>query len=234
MIYMYVYRVREIDDFPPVTFKIGTGETKIDRAWLKKKKEYFEKMWSITGLKILRKIEDVCGDRFTNTSKQEGINVILHKKTPKNRNGALNEDNPLEINMFLTKNDATNTLREHLIRMLTHSFIQQKYEFHFRIREQTLFEDILADEFITSIVSYTVLGRKPGRTNCEKALDEAIDETIYRLSQKPVRSRLVDVMYSFSQPPKSKAKNCKTDILKKREDLILKLLEFMPQTIPYN
>ena len=61
------------------------------------------------------------------------------------------EKNPLEINLFLAKNDNTNSMKETLVNMLTHSFIQQKYQFHFRIREQTLFEDILADEFVASL-----------------------------------------------------------------------------------
>jgi hypothetical protein len=128
----------------------------------KKEKRVFRKNLEQKRRKILQKIEDCCGDTFTNTSKQDGIVILLHKKTPKNRSGALNEDNPLEISLFLTKNDTTNTMKELLVRMLTHSFIQQQYEFHFRIREQTLFEDILADEFLTSMVSYMVLGRKPG------------------------------------------------------------------------
>ncbi len=94
-----------IEDFPPVAFKIGNGETKSDREWLKKKKEYFEKIWVKTGPKILGKIEAACGDRFTNTAKQEGILILLHKKTSKSHYGFLNESNPLEINVFLAKND---------------------------------------------------------------------------------------------------------------------------------
>ena len=220
-----------IDDFPPVTFKIGNGETKNDRDWLKKKREYFEKIWSKSGPKILRKIEDSCGDTFTNTSKQDGIVIFLHKKTPKSRNGVLKDDNPLEISLFLSKNDAANSVKELLVRMLIHSFIHQQYEFHFRMREQTLFEDILADEFVTSMISFRVLGRKLGRTNCAKALDEAIDETVYRLSQKATRSKLVDLMCSFFQEYLCKIKNQKIDILAKREELILKLLEFLPKTV---
>ena len=83
-----------IDDFPPVAFKIGNGETKNDRDWLKKKKEYFEKIWNKNGPKILKKIEDSCGDTFTSTSKQHGILVLLQKKTPNNNAGFLKEDNP--------------------------------------------------------------------------------------------------------------------------------------------
>ncbi|MCW4010378.1 MAG: hypothetical protein NWF05_07135 [Candidatus Bathyarchaeota archaeon] len=221
----------EIDDFPPVAFKIGKGETKSDRSWLKKKKEYFEKMWSRNGTKILSKIEGACGDTFTDTSKKEGIVVLLHKKSPKNRNSYLKEDNPLEINLFLTKNDPINAMKQLLVRMLAHSFIQQQYEFHFRIREQTMFEDILADEFVTSMISFSVLGRKLGRANCAKALDEAIEETVYRLSQKATRNRLVDVMYSFSQEYAGKSKNRRTDILEKREELITKLLKFLPKAV---
>ncbi len=220
-----------IDDFPPVAFKIGNGETKNDRVWLKKKKEYFEEVWSKNGPKLLRKIEDACGDTFTNTSKQNGIVIFLHTKTPKSRSGVLKEDKPLEISLFLSKNDTANAMKELLVRMLVHSFIYQQYEFHFRMREQTLFEDILADEFVTSMISFRVLGRKVGRANCAKALDEAIDETVYRLSQKAPRSKLVDLMYNFSQEHIGKTKNQKSDVLAKREELISKLLKFLPKTV---
>jgi len=228
----YVYKVLiAIDDFPLVTFKIGNGETKNDRVWLKKKKEYFEKIWQKSGKKILCKIEDCCGETFTNTSKQKGILVELHKKTPKNNNGFLKEDKPLEISLFLSKNDNTSSMKELLVRMLTHSFIQQQYEFHFRMREQTLFEDILADEFVTSMVSFMVLGRKLGRPNCAKALDQAIKETVYRLSQKTTRNKLVNVMYDFFQEYPEKIKKRETDIIANREELISKLLEFLPKKV---
>jgi hypothetical protein len=225
--------VTEIDDFPPLAFKIGTGETKSDREWLKKKKELFEKFWNKSGPKILRKIEDVCNDSFTNTSKEEGMTVLLHKKGQGNRSSSIREDNPLEISLFLTKNDTTNYLKEQLVNVLTHSFIQQKYQFHFRIREQTLFEDILADEYVSSIVSSMVLGKKPGRANCEKALDEAVQETVHRLTQKATRSKLLDVMCSFSQEYSEKVKSRKLDILEEREELVSKLLKFLPETINY-
>ncbi len=221
----------KIDDFPPVIFKIGNGETKSDREWLKKKKEYFEKLWGTSGSKILRKIEEACGDTFTTTSKQDGILVLLHKKTPKSEiSGVLNEENPLEINLFLAKSDATDSLKELLVRTVTHSFIQQQYEFHFRMREQTLFEDILADELVTSMVSLTVLGRKLGRANCAEALDQAIEQTVYRLSQKTARTKLVDALYGFFQEQPAKNKNQRNDVLASREELISKLLEFLPKT----
>jgi hypothetical protein len=223
--------VTEIDDFPLLAFKIGTGETKSDREWLKKKKELFEKLWSKSGPKMLRKIEDVCNDKFTNTSREEGMTVLLHKKGPGNRSSSIREDNPLEISLFLTKNDTTNYMKEQLVNVLTHSFIQQKYQFHFRIREQTLFEDILADEFVSSIVSSMVLGKKPGRINCEKALDEAVEETVNRLSQKATRSKLLDIMCSFSQEYSEKVKSRKLDVLEEREELVSKLLKFLPENI---
>jgi hypothetical protein len=228
-------------DFPPLTFKIGTGETKTDRIWLQKKREFFEAMWARNGSKIIGKIETVCGDVFTNLSKRDGINVVLHKKTLKDRYGKLNDDNPLEISLFLAKSDTANNLKERLIRMLVHSFIQQKYEFHFRIHDQTLFEDILADEYITSVASLAVMGKKPGRANCEKALDEALGETIFRLSQKPVRARLVSVLCNLSQTQqnvsasksKSKGKPQKrqADILEKREEIITELMQFLPKNL---
>ncbi len=219
----------EIDDFPPVTFKIGNGETKSDREWLKKKKEIYEKEWSKIGQKTLKKIEDSCGGTFTDTSKQNGINVILHKKTDNQIAGTLNMENPLEVNLFLAKSDKADLLRELLVRMLAQSFIAQQYEFHFRMREQTLFEDILADEFAASMVCFMVLGRKLSRNNCAEALDQAIEHTVYRLSQKTPRNKLVDTLYDYFQetPAKSKSK----DILETREKLVAKLLEFLPKSV---
>lgn len=220
-----------IEDFPLVTFKIGNGQTKNDRVWLIKKKEYLEKIWRKNGKKIVRKIEEVCGDTFTNASIQKGILIFLYKKVQQNRNGTLNEEDPLEISLFLSKNDTTNTIKELLVRMLAHSFIQQQYEFRFRIREQTLFEDILADEFVTSIVCFMVLGRKISRANCTKALDQAVNETVYRLSQKEARNKLVNMLYQFFQGGTGKNKKKQTDILSDREELIIKLLTFLPKNI---
>ena len=223
--------VIEIDNVTSVVFKIGNGETRADRAWLKKKKEYFEKMWKNSGQKIIRKIEDACGDTFTNMSKQNGITILLHKKVPSKLSGFLNEENPLEINMFLTKNERTISMKELLVRLLTQSFIHQQYEYHFRIREQTLFEDILADEFLAATVGLLVMGRKLGRSNCSKALDLAIEATVCRLSQKGTRNRLVKALYSFSQENLSRSQKQKADILEKREELVSQLLMLLPKNV---
>ncbi|MCW4028581.1 MAG: hypothetical protein NWE92_02895 [Candidatus Bathyarchaeota archaeon] len=224
--------VIEIDDFPPVTFKIGSGETKSDREWLKKKKEYYDKVWNKNGPKILTKIEDLCGDSFPKTAKQTGITVLLHKKTPKNPvSSFLSEQSPLEVNLFLNRNDTTASLKDLLVRMLVHSFIHQQYEYRFRIRELTLFEDILADELVTSKISFMVMGRKLGRANCAKALSEAVEQTVYRISEKQARDKLVDLAYKFFQESTAKNKQPKTDILTSREELILLLLELLPKTV---
>ena len=198
---------------------------------MKKKKEYYEKTWARNGSLILKKIEIVCGDIFTNTSKNEGISVILYKKATKDRDSYLDENNPLEIHLLIPKNDTSGALKENLIRMLTHSYIKQKIEFHFRIREQTLFEDILADELFTSIVAFAIMGKKSGRANCEKALNQAINETVYRLGQKTTKNRLIDLLNNFSKQYSTKIKNQKNDLLEQREELITKLLEFLPQTL---
>lgn len=224
--------VIEIDDFPPVTFKIGSGETKSDREWLKKKKEYFEKIWSKNGSKILGKIEDLCGDSFPKTAKSDGIAILLHKKTPKNPvSSYLSAQSPLEIHLFLGRNDTTASLKELLVRMLVQSFIHQQYEFRFRIRELTLFEDILADELVTSKICFLVMGRKLGRVNCAKALSEAVEQTVYHISEKQAREKLVDLAYKFFQEGSAKNKQQKTDILASREELILLLLELLPKTV---
>ncbi len=136
----------------------------------------------------------------------------------------------MEISLYLSKNDTSDASKEILVRMLTHSFIWQQYEYRFRAREQTLFEDILADEFVTSVVTLTVLGRKLGRANCAKALDQAVEETVYRLSQKAAQSKLVDLMYGFFQEGNGKGKK-RQDILECREELVMKLLTFLPKNV---
>jgi hypothetical protein len=187
-------------------------------------------MWKTSGPKILRKIEDACGEDFTNTAKEKGILVLLNKKTPEDRSGYLKKDNPLEISIYLSKTDNTNIARELLVRMLVHSFIWQQYEFHFRDRIQTLFEDILADEFVAEMVALSVLGKKLGKANCTKALEQAVGETAYRLSQKATQGKLVDFLLGFFQEGNGKGKK-KQDILETREELVLKLLTFLPKNI---
>jgi hypothetical protein len=145
--------------------------------------------------------------------------------------GVLNEENPLEISLFLAKGDNADLMRELLVRMLAQSFIAQQYEFHFRMREQTLFEDILADEFAASMVGYMVLGRKLSRANCAEALDQAVEHTVYRLSQKAPRGKLVDMLYNYFLESPSKTKKQQKDILATREELVSKLLEFLPRSV---
>jgi hypothetical protein len=187
-------------------------------------------MWKSTGTKILRRIEEACGEDFTNTAKEKGIIVLLNKKTPLDRYGDLKEENPLEISLYLSKTDNTNIAKELLVRMLVHSFIRQQYEYHFRDRVQTLFEDILADEFVAEMVTLSVLGKKLGRANCTKAVEQAVGETAYRLSQKAIQGKLVDAIYGFFQDGNVKGKK-KQDILETREELVRKLLTFLPKNI---
>jgi hypothetical protein len=187
-------------------------------------------MWKTSSQKILRKIEDACGEDFTNTAKEKGILVLLHKKTPEDRRGCLKENNPLEISIYLSKTDNSNIAKELLVRMLVHSFIWQQYEFHFRDRIQTLFEDILADEFVAEMIALSVLGKKLGKANCTKALEQAVGETAYRLSQKTTQGRLVNFLLGFFQEGNGKGKK-KQDILETREELVLKLLTFLPKNI---
>jgi len=117
--------------------------------------------------------------------------------------------------------------------MLIQSFIRQQYEYRFRNYEQTLFEDILSDEYVTTIATFTVLGRKLGRINCTKALEQAIEETVYRLTQKQTQNKLVNLLYTFFQEEKTKNKK-RQPLLEKREELILKLLTFLPKNIETN
>jgi pyruvate-formate lyase len=144
--------------------------------------------------------------------------------------GILADDNPIEINLFLAKNDAPDTLKTLLVRMLVYSFVQQQYEFHFRMREQTLFEDILADELVAAKAGLLVMGRKLGRANCAKALEQAIQQTVYRLSKKQAQNALIDMAYNFFQEVPANKKQ-KVDILTSREELIAKLLELLPKTV---
>lgn len=162
-------------------------------------------------------------------AKQEGIIVILHKKMLDNQlEGILADDNPIEINLFLVKSDSPDTLKTLLVRMLVYSFVQQQYEFHFRMREQTLFEDILADELVAAKAGLIVMGRKLGRANCAKALEQAIQQTVHRLSKKQAQNALIDMAYNYFQEYPANKKQ-KVDILASREELIAKLLELLPK-----
>jgi hypothetical protein len=181
-------------------------------------------------LKILQRIEDLCGDTFPDISKEKGMQVLLYKKTPQTRYGHLKKGNPLEISIYISKADNINTSKELLIRMLVRSFIWQQYEYRFRNREQTLFEDILADEYVTAATTLMVLGRKLGRVNCAKALEQAIEETVYRLSQKQAQTKLVDLMYNFFQEENLKTKK-RPNITEHREELVQKLLTLLPKTV---
>jgi hypothetical protein len=154
---------------------------------------------------------------------------VLHKKTDTHAGGSLNIENPLEINLYLAKSDNADTTKTVLVRMLAQSFIAQQYEFHFRMREQTLFEDILADEFAASMVCFMVLGRKLSRANCADALDQAVEHTVRRLSEKTPRNKLVDTLYCYLQETPAKTKN--QDILETREKLVAKLLELLPKSV---
>jgi hypothetical protein len=178
-------------------------------------------------LKILKKIEEACGNTFPEMTKQEGIIVVLHKKMLDNQlEGILADDNPIEINLFLAKNDSPDTLKTLLVRMLVYSFVQQQYEFHFRMTEPTLFEDILTDELIAAKTGLIIMGRKLGRANCTKALDQAIQQTVYRLSKKQAQNTLIDMAFTFFQEQPANRKQ-KVDILISREELIANLLELL-------
>jgi hypothetical protein len=220
--------VFQIEDIA-LTFKLGNGIVKSDREWLKKKKELLEKDWNKNSSKVLRKIEDCCGCVFPEIARQEGIKVMLNRRLADNQlDGILSEENPLEINLFIARTDSINTLKMLLVRMLVYSFIHQQYEFHFRMREQTLFEDILADQLLAAKVSFIVTGKKLGRANCIRAVQQAIEQTVYQLSKKKAQNTLSQLAYDFFQEYPAKSKQ-KIDILTSREELIDKLLELLPR-----
>lgn len=218
----------QIEDIA-LTFKLGASVVKSDREWLKKKKELLEKDWSKNGSKIIRKIEDSCGCVFSEVARQEGIKVLLNRRLADNQlDGILSDENPLEIHLFIARTDSINALKMLLTRMLVYSFIQQQYEFHFRIREQTLFEDILADQLLAAKVSLIVEGKKLSRAHCAKAVQQAIEQTVYQLSKKKAQNTLSQFAYDFFQEYPAKSKQ-KVDILTSREELIDKLLELLPR-----
>ncbi|MCW4006912.1 MAG: hypothetical protein NWF04_10045 [Candidatus Bathyarchaeota archaeon] len=220
-----------IEDFPSVVFRVSRGEAKSDQEWLKKKLDSFAKLWRKESPRLMGRIEEGCGEVFTNTAKAEGITVLWCKKNQETSNGAVQEDEPLKISLYLTKTDTLTSIKESLVHLLVHSLIYQKYQFHFRLREQTLFEDILADEFLASVVTLMVLGKKFGRKTCEAALDQAVQETAQRLSQKKTRSKLLNELYNFTEGYTRSIKNRKTDILTEREKLIVNLLSLLPETV---
>ena len=76
-----------------------------------------------------------------------------------------------------------------------------------------------------------VMGKRLGRANCAKAVDQAVEQTVYRLSQKSARDKLVDLTYNFFQKKSPTSMQQKTNVLANREELIVKLLELLPNTV---
>jgi hypothetical protein len=99
------------------------------------------------------------------------------------------------------------------------------------MREQTLFEDILADELLASKVGFAIAGRKLGRSTCAEALDQAVAQTVYRLSQKAARNKLVELLHGYFENTPIKAKRDERDVLAVREELVAKLLELLPKSV---
>lgn len=99
------------------------------------------------------------------------------------------------------------------------------------MRDQTLFEDILADELLSLKVSLAITGRKLGRSTCAEALDQAVAQTVYRLSQKTARNKLVELLHGHFEDTPIKAKRGERDVLAVREELVAKLLDFLPKSV---
>lgn len=220
-----------IANFPVVEFKLGrrkrTGTT---RNWLYRKKEYFSKMWKKDGSRLLRSIEKNCGMSFPNKARGEGIRVYFYKQRRDDPVRDMEVNEPLRLNLYLQKSDTWIGIKRVLIRGLLRSLIWQKYCFEFRIKEPTIFEDILAEELVTSIVECRVLRRKPTKKTCTEALNYAINETIHRLSRSNPQKKLIDTMFEFFEGYKHRIKNKEYNILKEKQILLTKLLKLLPET----
>jgi hypothetical protein len=62
-------------------------------------------------------------------------------------------------------------------------------------------------------------------------LEQAVSETAHRLSQKKVQGKLVDMLCGFFNEAEGNKSKKKPNMLEKREELVLKLLTFLPKNI---
>jgi len=84
---------------------------------------------------------------------------------------------------------------------------------------------------MVSVVEYLVMGRKPGYATCNDAIDYALEEAVDRLSRTDRRGILVKALMEFFKEYQSKMKRKESNILKERENVLIRLPSLLPETI---
>jgi len=216
---------------PKVEFKMGRRRVSpTARRWLIKKRDYLSDVWTKEGLTILSNIEEHCGFSFPARTISEGMVVYLFQLKRSNDLGNMNETKPLECNLFLRKGYTWTDVKAVLIHELIHCLMWQKFYFDLRTRKPTFFADVFADELMACVVECLVLGHKPSYQTCDDAIDCAIGEAVYRLSETDERGKLVRAL-GFLEEYCSKMKNKESNILKAREGVLGRLPSLIPEKI---
>jgi hypothetical protein len=201
------------------------------RDWLTEKTAYLEEMWQNKGQKIMLNIEKQCGFGFPAKTITNGLVAYVHKRVGEDSPGDMEETKPFQFNIYVNKNETWRDIKGTIVHEIIHCVMWQKFYFDSRISRPTFFADIFADELVTSVVGYMVLGGKPGKKTCRKAIDHAFNEAKERLSRTECRQKLVKSLVDFFAEYPSRIKRKGSNVLKERERVMERLPSLLPETI---
>jgi hypothetical protein len=217
---------------PNVKFKIGRRQmSPKDRRWLRKKKDILSNIWVKKGPEILSGIEEQCGFGFPAKTISAGMIIHLFQRRCSDNLGDMDETKPLECNIYMGRSDTWRELKAPLVHELIHCLMWQKLYFDRRTGKPTFFADVFADELMACVVERLVIGFKPSYDACYDAIDAALGEAVYRLSETNQRGKLVKALMEFFDDYISKVGKKESNILKERENLLDRLPSLIPESI---
>jgi hypothetical protein len=219
---------------PTVTIEFRVGRQHVapaTRKWLVKKTVHLSRTWATEGREIITAMERYCGFGFPAKTISEGMIVHLFKYKQSGVQGEMDEAKPLECNLYIRKSDTWRNIKTPLVHELIHCLMWQKYYFDLRTRKPTFFADVFADELMTCVVECLVLDRKPSHDTCEGAISYALDEAVARLSEPEQCRHLVQALMKFFREYRLRIKNKESNILKERENILIKLPSLVPRAV---
>jgi hypothetical protein len=218
--------------FPVLKFKTSRRQVPpTTKKWLVEKTLYLEGVWQEKGPKIMREIEKQCGFGFPAKTISKGIVVHVHKRGKDENPGDMEETKPFQFNLYVAKSETWRDVKGVMVHELLHCLMWQKFYFDYRVGKPTFFADIFADELVTSVVECMVLGRKPGKKTCGKAVDYALEEAIDRLSRTDRREKLVEALVGFFAEYPFRIRRKGSNVLKEREKVMNCLPSLLPEAI---
>lgn len=218
--------------FPTLKFKPSRRHVPpATRKWLVEKTAYLQKVWREKGPWIMRNIEKQCGFGFPAKTLHRGLVVYVHKRKKDENPGGMEETKPFQFNLYVTKSETWRDVKGTMVHELLHCLMWQKFYFDSRMGKPTFFADIFADELVTSVVEFMVLGRKPGKKTCSEALDYAMKEAEERLSRTGRREKLVTSLVDFFAEYPLRIRRRGSNVLKEREKVMNRLPSLLPEVI---